>query len=188
MADQKKLEAEISAFRDQFETETIRTNILLPSNIVGMKGFLPNTPPSEFIIDKGKKDGIVLDDAVIFKGNLIGQVSITSKFLSKVLLITNSDSSFAAKTEAGVLGIVKGQGNGEMIFQNVLLSENLKVGELVFTSPGSDLEGRGIISNLIVGKISSIEKNPSDLFQKAKLKALVDYPKLSKVFIVKGLR
>lgn len=187
--DQEKLKAEISAFRDQFETEEVRSNVLLPANIVGMKGFIPNvTPPENFILDKGESDSVRVNDAVIYQDNIVGRVSQTTKYLSKVLLVTASTSTFAARTEGGVLGIVKGEGNGEMVFQNVLLSETIKVGELVLTSGDMDLEGRGSIPNLIVGKIVSLEKNPSELFQKARLKPFIDYSKLSKVFLMRGLR
>jgi rod shape-determining protein MreC len=185
IVDQKKLESDIAAFRNQFETETIRTSDLLPSEVLGIKGFVPNiTPPEYLVIDKGSADNVRKEDAVVFKDNYVGKVERVSIFQSKVLFPTNSAFSTSAKTQTGVLGVIKGQGGGEMILDNVLLSEKISVGDLVLTGPDTDLNGSGASPNLIIGKIVSIEK--SELFQKARIKSLIDYSTLSRVFVFRG--
>lgn len=188
LIDQKKLELEIKALHDQFEVITPRSAILLPANVAGARGFLPGiSNPESFVIDKGLKDGVKKGDAVIFADNLVGKVVEASSYLSKVELITSPSSSFAAKTDFGVLGVVRGLGNGEMVLDNVLLSESLEPDNFVILSGDLNLEGRGFKEGLIVGKVTSVEKNPSELFQKGKLKSLIDISSLSKVFVITGI-
>lgn len=186
IVDQKKLEADNKALRDQFQITNPRSTNLVPAQIVGAPGFLPGiSVPEKIILNRGEKDGVRVGNAVIFKDNLVGRVVKTSSYLSTVLLITNSSSSFTATTlETNSSGVVKGQGGGEIILDNVLLSENLKKGDIVLTKGDIDQDTVGFPTNMIVGKITSVSKKPSDLFQKAEVTSLIDFVKLSDVFII----
>ncbi|MCL4353379.1 rod shape-determining protein MreC [Patescibacteria group bacterium] len=186
LVDQTKLQQDNQALRDQFETVTPKSTILVPAQIVGAPGFIPGISfPETFTINVGSKDGIKAGEAVILKNNLIGRVTKVNYYLSSVLLVTNENSSFTATTmETNALGIVKGQGGGEMILDNVLLSDNLKAGDIVLTKGDVGASGAGFMPGLIVGKIVSISKNASDLFQKAKIESLVDFSKIDTVFVV----
>lgn len=186
LVDLKKLEADNKALRDQFQTTNPRSANLVPAQIVGAPGFIPGiSVPEMIVINRGENDGVREGNAVIFKENLIGKVVKTSSYLSSVLLISNSTSSFTGKTlETNTSGVVKGQGGGELILDNVLLSENLKKGDTVLTKGYLNSEGIGLPPNLIVGKITSVSKKPSDLFQKAEVTSLVDFVKIQDVFII----
>lgn len=189
LVDQQKLIEENKALHDQFLVANPRSLDLFAANVVGAPRFIPGIfSPEDFIIDKGIVDGIKVGNAVVFKDSLIGKITKTSKFVSQVTLITNPSSKFTARTQSGVLGVVKGQGNGELFLDNVLLSDHLEKGELVITSGDFKLDQTGIPADLIVGKIISVEANTSDLFQKAKLETLIDFLKISKVFVIKNLR
>ncbi|HZJ18567.1 MAG TPA: rod shape-determining protein MreC, partial [Patescibacteria group bacterium] len=67
---------------------------------------------------------------------------------------------------------------------NVLLSENLKKGDIILTKGDIDQEENGYPPDLIIGKIISVDKSPSALFQKADVVSLVDLSKLTTVFII----
>lgn len=180
----EKLKRENSALLDQFQTAKPKSKNILPANIVGVPSFIPGiTTPANFILDKGHEDKVKVGYGVVLKNNLIGKVIKTSSHLSKVEIIVNSSSSFTAKTKRDVLGVIKGDGKA-MIFSNVLLSENIKVGDLVTTKGDMTLEGIGYPQDLIIGKIKSIDKNPSELFQKARVESFLDFNKLSTVFII----
>lgn len=182
----ERLKKENSALRDQFQTPNPKNYSLMPANIIGSPSFIPGiTTPSNFILDKGASDNIKIGYAVIFKNNLIGKVVQISSHLSKVELIVNNSSSFTAKTENGALGVIKGDGRG-MTFENVLLSENIKVGDIVTSKGDVNFRGIGYPPDLIVGKIQAIDKNPSSLFQKARVESFVDFNKLLMVFILLG--
>jgi len=188
-SDYQKLKEQNKSLLDQFQTLNPKSSTLLPAEIVGAPSFIPGlSSPENLIINRGSRDNVKVGQAVIFKNNLIGKIGKVKSNLSQVILITNSDSSFTALTggDSNILGVLKGQGGGEMILDNVLLTENLKNGDFVLTKGDVSLSGEGFPPGLIVGKIISVEKSPSALFQKAQVEGIVDVIKLSTVFVVAG--
>lgn len=179
----EKLKRENQALSDQFKTSYPASYQLLKAKIIGAPGFVPGiSTPSNFILNRGSKDGLKVGQAVIFKDNLVGIISGVSVNLSKVNLVNNALSSFTAKTENGAVGVVRVTGGG-LVLENVILSENIKTTELVLTKGDVDFEGVGVPPDLVVGKITSVEKSASDLFQKAKIESFVDFVTLSTVFV-----
>ncbi|MDZ4228460.1 MAG: rod shape-determining protein MreC [Candidatus Levybacteria bacterium] len=186
LADFEKIKRENAALSDQFQTSYPQSSSLLEAQIIGAPGFVPGVSlPRYIILNKGSKDNVKKGEAVVVKNNLIGVIADLSDNLSKVNIVNNSSLSFTAKTESGAIGVVKGE-DGNLTLENVLLSENMKSKELVLTYGDMELNGIGMPADLIVGEIISVEKNPSDLFQKAKLKSFVDFPRLSTVFVYKN--
>lgn len=178
-----KLQKENQALSDQFKTSYPVSYKLLKADIIGSPGLISGiSMPNNFILNKGSKDNIKIGQAVVIKSNLVGTITKVSVHLSKVDLINNSSLSFTAKTENGAFGVIKG-GGGNLTLDNVLLSENIKLSELVLTKGDINTDGIGIPPDLVVGKIISVEKNPSDLFQKAKIESFVDFARLSAVFV-----
>lgn len=188
LVDQTKLIQDNKALNDQFQTQSIKSLELIPSDVIGAPGFIPGTSvPETLILDKGFSDGIKKGDAVIYQDNLIGKIIKVSSSISEVMLITNNSSSFTAKTlTTQSTGVISGQGGGEMILDNVVLSDTLEKQDTVLTKGDINQGSGGFPPDLIIGKISSISKNPSDLFQKAEVKSLIDFTKITKVFIVRG--
>lgn len=181
--DQERLQKENVALSDQFQTSYPQSSKLLKARVIGAPGFVPGVSlPVSLILNKGSKDNLRVGEAVVVKNNLVGIITKVSVNLSKVDIINNPFSSFTAKTENGAYGIVKGSGGG-LTLNNVLLSENIKSSEIVLTYGDTNSEGIGVPPSLVVGKITSVEKNPSDLFQKAKVESFVDFTRLSTVFI-----
>ncbi len=180
------LQNDLQALRDQFQTAFPSSQSLLEANIVGAPSFIPGfNQPEVFLIDKGKKDSVHAGEAVVVKGNLVGKVIEVSEHLSKVNLVWNMDSLITAKTSrTNVLGVVKGKGGGEIIFDNVLLSDDIKVSDMVYSRGDLDNSGQGIPEGLIIGKIISVDKKPSALFQTARVKSLLDSQKISVVFVI----
>lgn len=202
LVDQQNLIRENAALRDQFQTALPKSPNLLPAKILGQQAFIPGISlPETFTLDRGAKDGVLKGAAVVFKNNLVGKIERVSSNLSTVALLTNKNSSFTVRTLPAplpygtgpsknfqALGILRGQGNGEMILENVELSENLKVSDLVLTYGDLDIKGLGYPPDLIVGRVASVDKKPSALFQKAAVLSLLDFQKLSTVFIVVGYK
>lgn len=185
LVDQKNLEKEISALKDQFQTSYPSSQNLLPASIVGMPKFIPNVSiPGILIINKGSKDNIKVGQAVIVKDNVVGKVTKVSKNLSVVTLITQESSSFTASTQNGILGIAKGKGEAQLEFEKVQASQVLTIGETVVTKNDVNEDGAGYPPDLVVGKITSIDKTQSNLFQSARVLPILDFSKLDMVFII----
>ncbi|MEX2007151.1 MAG: rod shape-determining protein MreC [Candidatus Levyibacteriota bacterium] len=192
LADTQKLAAENSALRDQFETSIPKSHNLLPANVVSAPSFVPGVSSPEYLtIDKGSSDGVKVGSAIIFKDNLVGKVTQVADSLSRVTIVSNSSSTFPARTisvkgetGASALGIVRGLGGQELILDNVLLSDTLQEGDYVVTKGDLQVDSTGFPPSLIVGKIVSVEKKASDIFQRAKARSLLDYSRLTTVFVV----
>ncbi len=182
------LEKDNRALRDQFATANPSPKKLLPSYIVGMPAFLPGVSTvDEIIIDKGSDDKVKVGNSIVFKDNLIGKVVKTSPHLSVVDLLNHKGISFTAKTVAtSALGIMQGTGTETIILNNVLLSDKLQKGDIVVTKGDIRLDGLGFMPNLVVGKIISINKKASALFQSAEVERLVDAARLEMVFVMVG--
>lgn len=185
LVDQKTLLTENSALKDQFQTTHPVHTQLLPARVLGAPGFIPGiSQPEILILDKGKQDGITPGSAVIFKDNVIGEISRVSYTISAVSLLSNSPISFTAKTVGTqAVGVVSSSDEG-LSLKNVLLSQRLQRGDLVVTKGNIDTSGKGFPPDLVVGKIIDIDKKPSALFQTAQVKSLVDVSSLSTVFII----
>lgn len=186
LVDQTRMIGDNKALSDQFQTQTPKSQSLLPAEIVAAPGFIPGVSvPETLILDKGEADGVKVGQAVVYQNNLVGKIIKTSSFLSSAELVTNASFSFTAKTlGTQSFGVIKGQGGGEMILDNVVLSDTLKKQDTVLTKGDVNLAGLGLPPDLVVGKITSISKSPSDLFQKAQVESLIDISKLTKVFIL----
>lgn len=186
LSEKKDQEKEIEALRDQFKETSISPRSLLPAKIIGLRGFIPGYPlPDEIIVDKGENDGVKVGQAVIIGRNIIGRVETVSQRVSLIELLTKEDVSLTvAASETGALGVAKGQGEGGILLDNVLLSESLQIGDLVLSKGSVDVANNGAPPNLVVGKIRSIEKKPSALFQTAKIDSLIKITSESLVFIL----
>ena len=187
IAGSEKLKQENVALSDQFRTSYPRSLQLLQTQVIGAAAFLPGISiPNNFIIDKGLKDNLKAGMAVVIKDNLVGVVSQVSDSLSQVELVNNPSVSFTAKTQSGAVGVIKGGAN--LTIDNIFLSENIKSGELVLTKGSINSDGVGIPPDLVAGKIISVEKNPSNLFQKGKVESFVNFINLSTVFVYMQLK
>ncbi len=186
LAQKQGIEKENAALRDQFETANPASKTLLPATIVGMPQFFPGVSyPETLLLDKGQSDGVKKGNVVLYKDMVVGIVDASTDHFSHVLLTTNKQVSFVAKdVKTNALGVMKGQGSGQMTFENVLLSDSLSADDTVVTASNETNEGINFPPGFFVGKITSVEKNPSALFQKANVQSFIDVSRLSIVFVL----
>lgn len=186
LRDQKKQDAELRALRDQFDTQTIPSQSLMPASIIGMSGYIPGVSlPDGIIIDKGSAEGVKKDQVVVYKDNVIGKVKKITQHAAKVMLIYDEQSTVNAKTvKTNALGLVEGQGQGVMQLSGVVLSEKLERGDQVVTKGEMETDSTGYPPDLVIGKIVSIDKKASNLFQSAQVESLISIQKLTMVFVM----
>jgi rod shape-determining protein MreC len=184
------LERENRALRDQFETPISKTLLLLPSDIVAMPRSLPGiSKPEYMVLERGTGDKVRIGQGVIVDDVVIGKVHKVSVGLSEVTLVTSKNFTLAAKSaRTGALGVIKGTETGEMILDNVLLSEDIKKDDVIVTAGDTTTDGIGMPADLILGTVISVDKKPSALFQTAKIKSILDIDRLSTVFVVMGYK
>ncbi len=179
LAKLQEIERDNKALHDQFAQTTPAHKNLLPADIIGVQ-------ENKMMVDKGSESGIREGDIAIVKDNVIGIISKVSPKVSVITLITDPSTSFtaiASKTKA--IGVVKAQGTGKIIFDNVVLSEKLEKNDIVMTKGDVGENGKGIPPGFVVGEIASVKKKDSNLFQQAELHSLINFAQLRIVFIIK---
>lgn len=107
---------------------------------------------NEITIGKGSSDGIHDGDLVINEMGVVGVVKSVNEHTSVVLLLTNSKIELSVKinNSYGILTSV----DNEIIVKNVKLDEEIKVGDLVYTSGLTNVPG-----NILVGEVSEIKSD-----------------------------
>jgi len=186
LVDISNLKKENQALRDQFQSARPFHQDVLPARVIGAPTFIPGkSDVSLLVIDQGKNSGVTAGMAVIYKDNFIGKVTKAKDSISQVSLSTSNVYSLKATDSMhNSTGVLSGIGNGEMVLDHVVTSDVLSVGDLVVTVGDTDINGTSLPANLVVGKIISVDKKASELFQSAKVKSLVDVSKLPMVFVV----
>lgn len=189
--DQNSLQNENAALKDQFHTTYPVSNSLLPASIIGISSFLPGiSQPDAILINRGKYENIQKGFAAVYESNIVGKVSDVSDHISKVMPISANGISFLVKTvpidngQKEALGVLKGLGNGQMVMDNVVLSDTLKKDDIVVTKGTVDEHKVGFLPNLVVGKITAVSRTPSNIFQTAQVQSLIHLEQLVDVFIL----
>lgn len=151
---------------------------LIPAKIIVRE---PTSFFDNIIVDKGSDDGVILDTAVVSNGALIGQVKEVFPRSARIVLITSKDSLIQAMLqESRAKGILKGGISG-LFLQNIVSDTDYRTGEYVVTS---GLGGK-INQGILIGKVSDIQSNSSEIFKSFVVEPIVDFSRLELVFIIK---
>ncbi len=128
------------------------------------------------LINKGVQDGLLKDMPIITEQNvLVGRVSEVYDRFSKVLLISHKNSSLDAE-----LGVVRGQGNFNLLFDLIPREQEIFPGDVVATGGlGNDFP-----KGLLVGKIKEVKKSDLEPFQQAEIEPAFNISQIEKVFII----
>ncbi len=135
-------------------------------------------------VDKGKKDGIVVNlPVVVNQGILIGKVIEVNEQSSKIILLTNPRNQTAAtfENENKTIGVVSGDYGLGMKMDLIPQEKTIEVNEKIITSGLEEFIPKG----LIIGEVIRVEKEPNGFFQIAYVKAIVPYNNIYFVSILK---
>ena len=131
-------------------------------------------------LNLGAQDGIKVKQPAAIAEGLVGRVQSVSAKQSTIQIILDQRSRFPVLVQrTRSRGIVAGTGSGIELRQ-VLIRDELKIGDRIITSGLSQLFPKG----LFVGEIKEIVKSESQLFQTAVLEPGVDFNRLESVGIL----
>ena len=119
-ADQARRLQALLDFKEKFISKTVAAQVIATSG----------TEQSRLItIDKGSRDGIKPDMAVITPDGIVGKVKDVFTLSSQVLLINDHDSGAGVILEHSRLqGIVKGTPLGELQINDIMSDEKVEAG------------------------------------------------------------
>ncbi len=134
------------------------------------------------MIDKGVQDGLSKGLAVMVSEGVVGQIVAVSEHFSRVLLVTDRNSSVDALVQnSRARGIVKGNNTEHCLFKYALRKEKILSGEMIVSSGLDGVFSKG----LRIGRVVDVTKDNSDLFQTVVIKTFVDFDKLEEVLVAK---
>lgn len=160
LSENKRLK-EILAVKDKLPTRAV------VSRVTGRD--LSNWSES-LIIDKGSKNGVHEDMAVLANGAIIGKVTAAGRSSARVSLITDPEIRVAVISQRGrVGGLLYGIGRGRSIMKFIPKEADIKPGDLVVTSSVSGVYPKGFL----VGKVLSVNYELNKLYQFAVIEPAV---------------
>jgi rod shape-determining protein MreC len=170
-ADQARRLQALLSFKEQFISQT------MAAQVIGASG---SELSRSVYIDKGEKDHIKPDMAVITADGIVGKVLRVYRSTSQVLLINDQTSGVGALLDKTRLqGILRGTSAGEAVLEKVMSDESVPPGELVLTSGGDGVFPKG----LLVGRVTKVSAG-NDLFLNIRVRPAADLSKLEEVLVV----
>lgn len=162
-------------FQQHYVTSTVA------AQVIGSSG----TDQSRVLyIDKGAKDGLKIDQAVITPDGIVGKLRDVQERTAQVLAI-NDQSSGAGVLLAStrIRAILRGSSNGRIVINNLTPDSRIKPGEQVLTSGGDQVYPRG----LPVGTIETIAPDPDHQpYTTIQVKPAANLFQLEEVLIITG--
>lgn len=133
------------------------------------------------VINKGVAQNVTPGSAVILNDVFLGRVEKAYQNSSEVRLVSHPDNNIPAVIVVDNLrGFVGGDGAGKVQIDDIPNTNNISIGSLVITA-GSDTQ---IPYGLLIGKISELTSNQTDLVQTASIEPLIRLNQLTDVFVI----
>jgi rod shape-determining protein MreC len=150
---------------------------LLPAEVVA---FDPSGWFQTIFIDKGSKDGVVRDLAVVSAEGLVGRIIKVSSRNAKALLILDGNSAVDALIQRSrARGILVGLGRQSCLLKYVQRNEDVRVGDQVISSGMGGVFPKG----LPLGTVQEVIRGDSGLFQRVEVTPAVDFSRLEEVMV-----
>ena len=133
-------------------------------------------------IDKGTREGLAADMAVIAPAGVVGRVVVPSASAAKVQLLVDRNAAAGAvieRRESRAQGVVVGTGEGLLRMEYVSEIADIVVGDVVVTSGIDGIYPKGFV----IGRVESVEKTGST-FKTILVKPAVDFSSLEEVLVV----
>jgi len=167
---------------NEFLRDALGLDLEKDFNLVMARVVAKDISHDEIEINRGLKDGISKDLPVITSQKiLIGKISEIYDNFSKVMLISDKNSSFSAKIAGKeTSGVVKGNGSFNAFLDLVPKEDEILSGDLIVTS----ILGNIFPEGLLVGEIKDVKKSDIDPFQQASISLFSNINSLDQLFII----
>ena len=147
----------------------------------------PNAFEQAIVLPVGSDDGVERDAPVVTGDGLVGRVTDVFADSSRVTLLTDESSAVSARilrTKAD--GIVEhGQTGDSLIMSRVAKEDVVNVGDEVVTSGWRSGALASLYpKNILVGRVTSVGNNQTDLYQQVQIASDVDFSSLDSVVVL----
>lgn len=159
------------SYAEQFNMETSMAQTIMLDTAGRFKSI---------IIDQGSSDGVQVNDVIANANGLIGRVVLTTRELSKVQLVTDSNCSVGALVErTRRQGVVRGNGGSAVQMFDIPSLSDVQPGDRILTAGIDGVYPRGIPIGLVV----RAEPGKS-LFKTVLVRPAVDFGTIEEVIVI----
>jgi rod shape-determining protein MreC len=195
-AEVKNLHGQLAALAtDKHEADQLRAltrvsgNLPQGANTVTARviAHSPTVWYSTIQIDKGRSDGVRVNQPVITAGGLAGKVIDTTGGTARVALITDASSAVSAEIMPnGVAGIVKPEiGGKDLILDFIPKGSHVRRGQVVVTSGFRSGELQSLFPRAIpIGKVGSVNQDQLEIYQRVRVKPYADLRRMDFVQVI----
>jgi rod shape-determining protein MreC len=160
----------ILGYAEQFNMPTILAQVVMLDNTGRFNAL---------ILDRGSQHGVEVNDPVVSPDGLVGRVVLTTAVMSKVQLITDTNSTVGAVIErTRRQGVVRGNGVGAQMFYVPNLTD-VKPTDVVTTAGIDGVYPKGIP----IGRVAKVEEG-KELFKMIVVQSSIDFSSLEDVMII----
>ena len=138
-------------------------------------------------IDKGRSDGVRVNQPVITAGGLAGKIVATTGGSARVALITDTSSAVSAEImPKGVAGVVKPEiGGKDLILDFIPKGSHVRRGQVVVTSGFKAGElGSLFPRGIPIGQVGSVNQDQLQIYQRVRVRPYADLRSIDFVQVV----
>ncbi len=163
---------QLLALRDRSNLETVAAEIVAASASPDFR---------TLTIDKGTRQGLKRDMAVIAADGVVGRIVVASPSAAKVQLLIDRNAAAGAIVERSrAQGVALGGGDTRLRLDYVSESSDVVVGDLVVTSGIDGIFPKGFT----IGSVETVEKN-GPAYRRITVKPAVNFSSLETVLVVR---
>jgi rod shape-determining protein MreC len=171
LADRTRGLERLLELREQVALKTVAANII---------GGAATPDFRTLTIDRGTRDGVRTDMAVIAPGGVVGRLVVPSARAAKVQLLIDRNAAAGAIIErTRAQGVVVGSGDDRLRLEYVSEVSDVIAGDVVVTSGIDGIYPKGFI----IGRIEQVEKSGGS-YKRITIKPAVDFTSLEEVLVV----
>jgi len=134
------------------------------------------------ILDKGKNSGITIKMPVITPKGLVGQVVETDRWVTKVMVINDTNSSVDVYVEGrNTRGILEGTGQTLLKLKYIRKNDEIEIGDKLITSGKDGIYPKG----LAAGIVTTVNRSKPGIFSEIEVMPFNNFNILEEVLVLK---
>jgi len=155
---------------------------LLPSKVVSVT-YGGNRPVS-IVINKGIRDTVAIDQAVINQQGLVGRIKEVMNDIAVVQLLTDPSNRVAARiSETREMGIVRYKSGVGLVLDNFPIQGSIHEGDVIVSSG----LGGVYVAGLMIGTVGKINRPQDEAFCEVELRSAASFSSVEEVFVIRSV-
>ncbi|MEK6222616.1 MAG: rod shape-determining protein MreC, partial [Chloroflexota bacterium] len=133
------------------------------------------------IINRGSDDGVLSGMPVVSAEGLVGHVAAVTSNAARVQLITDPASLASVKIQpSDADAVLQGTITSNLLLDLIPQDSTIQPGDLVLTSGLGGLYP----ANIIVGQLTSVRQQATNLFKEASVQPVVDFSRMRIILVI----